>query len=394
MSMSSQDIQKSRYYRVSSDPSTQFWIMNVLGWIGISLVTYFTLSRPYNQFELSYLAHNVLQSIAGLLLSLPMRYLFRVCWDWPTWQRIVVNVLTVLLISTLWAGGRLLLFMAMTDERDLWGDFGGWWFPSIFVFLAWAALYHGIKYHRLLQSEHEQLLVLESRQRHDALKRAEAESAARESQLQLLRYQLNPHFLFNTLNAINALISAERANDAKPMLLKLSNFLRYSLESDEQLTVELRQELDAASLYLEIEQVRFSDRLTLHTDIDDGIDDVQVPSLILQPLLENAIKYAIAQSEEGGVIKVAANLNNNTLVLTVEDSGSDAVPLSKVTDSDSDSDAGTGIGLANIKARLRNLYGRQSSVAVDRSMLGGRRVVLSLPVHRGTLVLGEQRYAG
>jgi len=392
--MASQDIQKSRYYRVSSDPSTQFWIMNVLGWIGISLVTYFTLSRPYNQFELSYLAHNVLQSIAGLLLSLPMRYLFRACWDWPTWQRIVVNVLTVLLISTLWAGGRLVLFMAMTGERDLWADFGGWWFPSIFVFLAWAALYHGIKYHRLLQSEHEQLLILESRQRHDALKRVEAESAARESQLQLLRYQLNPHFLFNTLNAINALISAERANDAKPMLLKLSNFLRYSLESDEQLTVELRQELDAASLYLEIEQVRFSDRLTLHTDIDDGIDDVQVPSLILQPLLENAIKYAIAQSEEGGVIKVAANLNNNTLVLTVEDSGSDAVPLSKVTDSDSDSDAGTGIGLANIKARLRNLYGRQSSVAVDRSMLGGRRVVLSLPVHRGTLVLGEQRYAG
>ena len=216
-----EDPKKARYYQVTSDPNAQFWVMNLLGWFGISLITYFSLSLPYNQFELSYLAHNVLQSVVGLILCLPMRYLFRACWAWPTPLRIVISVLAVLVLSTSWAAARLLLFMAMTGERDLWNDFGGWLFPSIFVFLTWAALYHGVKYHQLLQREHEQLLMLESQQRREALKRTEAESAARESQLQLLRYQLNPHFLFNTLNAVTALISTRRAEEAKNMLFRV-----------------------------------------------------------------------------------------------------------------------------------------------------------------------------
>jgi len=361
-----EDPTKARYYRVTSDPNAQFWVMNLLGWFGISLITYFSLSLPYNQFELSYLAHNVLQSVVGLILCLPMRYLFRACWAWPTPLRIVISVLAVLVLSTSWAAARLLLFMAMTGERDLWNDFGGWLFPSIFVFLTWAALYHGVKYHQLLQREHEQLLMLESQQRREALKRTEAESAARESQLQLLRYQLNPHFLFNTLNAISALIATQRADDAKHMLVRLSRFLRYSLESDDQLTVALDQEFEAALLYLEIEKERFSDRLSVLTSIGSGLGDVQVPGLILQPLLENAVKYAIAQSERGGTIRITACADGTDLVVSVEDSGSDAAVPAK-----NKIETGTGIGLKNTRERLKNLYDECGRVEIKPSPLGG-----------------------
>ncbi len=380
-----EDPKKARYYQVTSDPNAQFWVMNLLGWFGISLITYFSLSLPYNQFELSYLAHNVLQSVLGLILCLPMRYIFRVCWAWPTPLRIVISVVTVLVLSTSWAAARLLLFMAMTGEDGLWGDFGGWLFPSIFVFLTWAALYHGVKYHQLLQREHEQLLVLESQQRREALRRTEAESAARESQLQLLRYQLNPHFLFNTLNAVTALISTRRAEEAKNMLFRLSRFLRYSLESDDQLTVALDQEFEAALLYLEIEKERFSDRLSVSTYMDSGLGDIQVPGLILQPLLENAVKYAIAQSEQGGTIRITALAEGTDLLVSVEDSG---VKDSSVKDSGSGatnksknrSEMSTGIGLKNARARLKNLYGERGRVEVEPSSLGGICVAIRLPM--------------
>ena len=314
-----------------------------------------------------------------------MRYVFRVCWAWPTPLRIVISVVTVLVLSTSWAAARLLLFMAMTGEDGLWGDFGGWLFPSIFVFLTWAALYHGVKYHQLLQREHEQLLVLESQQRREALRRTEAESAARESQLQLLRYQLNPHFLFNTLNAVTALISTRRAEEAKNMLFRLSRFLRYSLESDDQLTVALDQEFEAALLYLEIEKERFSDRLSVLTSMGSGLGDIQVPGLILQPLLENAVKYAIAQSEQGGTIRITALAEGPDLLVSVEDSG---VKDSSVKNggsgatnkSKNGSEMSTGIGLKNARERLKNLYGERGRVEVEPSSLGGICVAIRLPM--------------
>lgn len=372
--MSDDSSRKERFYRVTSDPNAQFWVVNLLGWMGISLVTYLSLSLPYNQFEFSYLAHNFLQSVLGLFLSLPMRYIFRASWHWTTRARMIVVLASVLSLATLWAAGRLLLFMAMTDEQALWNDFGGWLFPSIFVFATWAALYHGVKYHQLLQREHETLLKLESQQRREALKRAQVESAARDAQLHLLRYQLNPHFLFNTLNAISALINTQRTDDARQMVLRLSNFLRYSLESDDQMTVPLEEEVKAASLYLDIERVRFSDRLAVEISIEPAALEIEVPSLLLQPLLENAIKYAIARSEQGGVIRIAAALGEGTLFLSVEDSGPDQ--SSYETDYPAST---TGIGLRNTRARIDNLYADKGSVTVAESDLGGKAVTVQLP---------------
>lgn len=344
-------------------------------------MTYLSLSLPYNQFELSYLAHNLLQSLLGMGLSLPMRTAFKRSWDWPTTSRIFVVFCTVMLLSLAWSASRLLLFMAMTGERGLWGDFGGWWFPSIFVFLTWAALYHGVKYHQLLQREYENIIKLESQQRRDALMRTQAESEAREAQLQLLRYQLNPHFLFNTLNAVSALIATQRTDEATQMLVRLGRFLRYSLESGDRQLVKLSEETAAAALYLEIEQARFSDRLSVEFRVDPIAKDVKVPSLILQPLLENAIKYAISKAEEGGAIRITVELadndidQNKSISIQVEDSGPGLNPLQSHS-----ANVRMGIGLNNTQARLDALYGAGDHLCICSSDLGGVCVRLTIPV--------------
>ncbi len=383
--------QPSRYYEITSDPNAQFWVMNLLGWMGISLVTYLSLSLPYDQFEFAYLAHNFTQSVLGLMLSLPLRYVFRAIWGWSVLPRLAVGLGSVLGISVIWSFVRLLLFMGMTGERGLLADFGGWLFPSIFVFLTWAALYHGVKYHQLLQREHESLIKLESSQRQEALMRSQAESSAREAQLRLLRYQLNPHFLFNTLNSITSLVNAGRSDDAKQMLVRLSAFLRYSLDSDQAMMVTLNQEIEAANLYLRIEQSRFVDRLRLEIDIDPDIGGVSVPSFLLQPLLENSIKYAIARSEDGGTIRISANRaggeggahGDEQLLICVEDSGNgERSDLTLDLEFEPGSrDQRTGIGLSNTMARLETLYGERFSLDAASSSLGGAKIEIRLPLN-------------
>ena len=354
-----------------------FWPLNIGGWFGISLVTYLSLSLPYDQFEISYLAHNIVQSLVGCALTMPMRWVFRRVWDWPTGPRIVTALLVTAACAAIWAVLRLLLFMAMTQERGLWADFGGWVFPSIFVFLTWGALYHGIKYYQLMMEQREAIVAMEAEQRQRALQLIQARAQVKDSQLQLLRYQLNPHFLFNTLNSIASLVTAERADDAKLMLGRLSDFLRFSLDGGDNTLVTLDREISALKQYLTIEQVRFSDRMTLDFGVEQGLDLLLVPNMLLQPLAENAIKYAIASSEEGGTIKISARSSGSRLVLTIEDSGG-AVSDERAADIGG-VDSGLGIGLSNTRERLRNLYGSDFDLTADSSDLGGLRFKISLP---------------
>ena len=287
---------------------------------------------------------------------------------------------SAVMLAVLWAAIRLFLFMMMTGESGLWSDFGGWLFPSLFVFFTWAALYHGIKYFQFLQRAQEVAVRAESAQRQEALKRMKAEAETKAAQLQLLRYQLNPHFLFNTLNSISSLIAAERGIDANGMLLKLSTFLRFALERDDMTLTSLREDLMAVELYLEIEKVRFSDRLVVELDVTADAYRCSVPSLLLQPIIENAIKYAIAQAEEGGIIRVSARIEDQVLILTVDDSGPDDPQKTVSAPPESEDASGTGIGLQNIRERLSTLYGAMFSVEKGSSPLGGFRVRISIPV--------------
>ena len=359
-----------------SDSDRLFWLLNAGGWISLSVVTYVSLSLPYDQLQFAYIAHNILQSVLGFLLSIPLRQAFKATWNWAATTRVTIAIALILVVATVWAAMRLQLLIVIAGEADLWDDFGGFLFPSLFVFLAWVSLYHLVKYAQLLQSERESTLVLEAGRRQEAFKLVSAESAAREAQLKLLRYQLNPHFLFNTLNSIASLVSARRSDDAQSMIGELSTFLRFSLESDRNVTLPLRDEIEALDLYLRIEQVRFSDRLVVEQEIDPRALAEQVPSLLLQPLVENAIKHAIGRAEEGGRILISAKLHDTELVITVEDSGSGADEEQPQLDQLFDS---PGFGLRSTAERLENLYGDAFSFNAGQSRLGGLKLALHLP---------------
>ena len=369
----------SVYGRVLANDNALFWSLQLFGWTGISLLTYLSLSVPYDQYELAYLAHNISQSVVGLVISIPLRPTFQAVWNWTFLPRMFVVLGAAIVSALVWAALRLILFMLMTGESGLWPDFGGWVFPSMFVFFTWAALYHGIKYYQLLQREREVLLRVESLQRQEALKLAQAESDARNAQLELLRYQLNPHFLFNTLNSVNALINKGEANKATTMINKLSEFFRQSLRAEPETEVTVSEEIAMTELYLDIEKTRFADRLTVDIQVADTAKFRMVPSMILQPLVENSLKHAIALSESGGHIRiVAAEAESDAggLLLKVEDSGPEASDRGVRQGA-----PGSSLGLENTKARLTAFYGDAGCLRIEQADLGGYSVLVEIPSH-------------
>jgi sensor histidine kinase YesM len=382
------ETKNTTYYRLIRDDGALFWLLQAAGWIGISLLTYLSLSVPYDQYEWSYLAHNISQSLLGFLLSIPLRYIYRAVWHWSIYPRLAVVRGAAIVFALVWSALRLLLFMVMTGETGLWSDFGGWLFPSLFVFFTWAALYHGIKYYQFVEREHELAVRAESAQRQEALRRANAEAEAREAQMQLLRYQLNPHFLFNTLNSVSSLVTAGRANDANTMLLNLSTFLRFTLESERMTETSLRDELSAVELYIDIEKIRFSDRLDVKLEIDPGTLECACPSLLLQPIVENAIKHAIAESEHGGTVQITASRTEDALQILIDDTGAGPANPGEGDHTINPRTKGVGIGLQNTAERLRTLYGQAGVVRSLASPLGGMRVEILLPTDTRRVSVG------
>mgnify|MGYP003345617362 FL=1 len=370
------------YVRVLGDDNALFWSLQLFGWTGISLLTYLSLSVPYDQYELAYLAHNISQSVVGLVLSIPLRPIFRTVWNWAFLPRMVVVLGAAILVALAWAALRLTLFMLMTGERGLWPDFGGWLFPSMFVFFTWAALYHGIKYYQMLQREREALLRIESLQRQEAFKLAQVEADARNAQLALLRYQLNPHFLFNTLNSVNALVSKGDAGKATKMINKLSEFFRHSLRAEPETEVTVAEEVATTELYLDIEKTRFADRLTVEIHIAESAKSRLVPSMILQPLVENALKHAIGVSENGGQIRIlASEADSGALQVRVEDSGPEGSDLQA-----DQRPPGASVGLDNTRARLHAFYGDCGRLKIEKADIGGYSVLVEvIPTDAGAI---------
>ena len=203
---------------------------------------------------------------------------------------------------------------------------------------------------------------------------AAAESAAQQAQLEALRLQLNPHFLFNTLNAISSMIITKRNDDAELMTDKLSSFLRASLACDPSELVLVDEELGLTGDYLDIEGVRFGDRLRVAISSTPEARDVRVPGMLIQPLVENAIKYGVATSRAPVTIAIEATVDNDTLCLTVtNDVGTDAVSAKT---------GGAGVGLKNVRRRLAALYGDRASLDA-RPVDGGFCARICVPVRRG-----------
>ena len=197
------------------------------------------------------------------------------------------------------------------------------------------------------------------------------EARLAQSRLQVLKGQLQPHFLFNTLNAISELIYKDQ-EAAERMLGDLSDLLRLSFEKLEVQEISLKQELEFLKKYLEIEQMRFHDRLRVEMEISPDTLDASVPNMILQPLVENAIKHGIAPRSTGGRIRIGAARNNGSLELSVADNGI-GVPFNDV------GNVSEGIGLSNTRRRLRHLYGERQKFELSAAPAAGLRVNLTIP---------------
>ena len=198
-----------------------------------------------------------------------------------------------------------------------------------------------------------------------------ARQREREAQMLALRFQLNPHFLFNTLNAISSLVVLGRARDAESMIDRLSSFLRGSLAADPDRMVAVEEEFEMLENYLDIEGVRFGERLVTVIQLPPNLSDAQLPPFLLQPLVENAVKYAVAPSRVEVRIAIVARERDGRLELEVSDSGGNGTPTAP----------GTGVGLANVRERLRLSYGSESDMQISGGD-GGFTVTLTMPLVR------------
>ncbi len=202
-----------------------------------------------------------------------------------------------------------------------------------------------------------------------------AQALAYDAQLRMLHYQINPHFLFNTLNAISTLVLERRNEQAENMILRLAGFLRYSLDRKPTELAKLSWELEAQRKYLEIEQTRFDDKLKVRFSIEPGLDEARLPSLLLQPILENAIKYAITPRADGGVIEVCARRDGDLLRICVEDDGP-GLP------EEGDLRRARGVGLANARERLELIYGAEAGLMARNRQPHGCKVEVWLPLEK------------
>lgn len=361
--------------RIANNSNYQYWILQCSYWFFIALLSLSTLTVWYAQFNWENVAHTFVQSVLGLLLSLPLYFVFMKYWEHSARRRLSVLILGVLVTSFAWTIARMQAFVMMTPEYDIWVDFGGWYFGSILVFLSWAGLVHGAKYYQLLQLEHKHMLQAEAEVKEELLKRISAQTIARDAQIKMLRYQLNPHFLCNTLNAINSLIETEESTVAQNMTVKLSKFLRYSLDHNPDNKIALKNEINALNLYLDIEKTRFGERLKLDFQIDEQAQTAKIPSLLLQPVIENSMKHVIAQNEEGGTISLKAKVIEQQLILEMSDTGSGV----KMGTSKLQISQGRGVGLRNIDQRLKVLYQNNYSFELNISASGGLKTTIKIP---------------
>ena len=225
-----------------------------------------------------------------------------------------------------------------------------------FMLLAWCALY----------------LALLTGEKARAAERREGEfrRAAKAAELRSLRYQVNPHFLFNTLNSLSALVMTGKEDRAEQMIQSISRFYRHSLAEDSTGDVSLEDEIDLQEHYLEIEAVRFPERLRVRVDLPPELAQLKVPGMILQPLVENSVKYGVSASNRPVTISIAAREEYGRLVLRVSDNGP-GLP--------SGHSGGFGIGLANVRDRIEARFGNEATITSGQS-LEGYETELRLPM--------------
>ncbi len=351
-----------------------FWNLQLAGWGAAFLLR--AVSALANQQPFDLLALILVTTITGFSISLILSVIYRSLINQQplvTWGlTAVVLVFAVLLHASIdaWVQG---VYYAGTRETTFAQRLIGLLYLPLTLLGGWSALYYAINF----------FLTIETQA--DRLERLEAQATA--AQLAMLRYQLNPHFLFNTLNSISTLVLLKQTEPANAMLTRLSGFLRHTLVAEPGSQVTLAQEIETLQLYLDIERMRFEERLRTHFEIDDAALTAQLPAMLLQPLVENAIKYAVSTQEEGAQIALTARVIGERLRLTVEDTGPgiDDAPRHYAPDAGNPMAArpvSTGVGLANIRNRLAQAYGDNHLFETRSEAGGGFTVLIEIPFTR------------
>ena len=355
--------------RLLQDKRYLFWALQFAGWSSWG-ITFYLGMLVWGKSLGTYAIYLPIVSTCGLLITLLLRSLYHATWNKGIGLRVAAVLVGSYLAGAAWMASRVLVFRGLFPDTmtkkmepgmEFWSHFEGTT-SAFMVMVVWSALYFGIKFYMMAQEEQQ--------------RRLKATAMAHEAQLKMLHYQLNPHFLFNTLNAISTLILDKDTKLANTMVTRLSRFLRFSLDNDPMQKVTVAQEVEALKLYLNIEKVRFDERLQLFFDIDPEAGSALMPSLLLQPLVENSIKYAISQAINGGSIAVSASVEENNLLLSVADDGpgldlrNGRLPK------------GGGVGLSNCRERMKEIYGANQSFRLSTTDPHGLTINIRIPLDR------------
>lgn len=347
-----------------------FWNLQLAGWGGTALLR--ALSAFANGQPLDFLFIILIATITGfslsLILSVAYRY-FIMQRPLVTWGATAVTLVVAVGVYA-FIDSWVLELARPQGETGFVRLFVGIYFIDLTLLGAWSALYYAINF--FLQVEEQA----------DRLERLEAQATS--AQLAMLRYQLNPHFLFNTLNSISTLVLLNQTKPANAMLTRLSSFLRHTLVTQPGGKVTVAQEVETLKLYLDIERMRFEERLQTEFRVEEAAAKAQIPSMLLQPLIENAIKYGVSPQEEGATISLLAQIVGPRLRITVSDTGpgvdvggvAEDLPAVMATHKRRDS---TGVGLANIRDRLAQAYGDDHRFEIRSPESGGFTVLIEIP---------------
>ncbi len=340
----------------------------LLGWALVGILLAYVIA---GQGAASWLSASILAVPLTILYAFVCLSAWYVCVANPLSESTIVRVIGAQLAGGALSSGILLLTGAAWariathlphagEANDLFVD------NTPLFFAAGILLY-------LLAATMSYLLLAFEASRESARKALELEVLAREAELQAFRTQIDPHFLFNCLNSISSLCGSD-PKAARRTAVRLGDFLRASLRLGSDDTIPLAEELQLCEAYLDVERVRFGERLSYRQEVADNCRTVQVPALLLQPLLENALKHGIAQLIEGGEVSVTSERRGDRLAISVRNS----------CDPDRPRNTGSGIGLANVRGRLELLYGQNASFVTSEED-GSFRVEIRLPVAEGSV---------